>query len=60
MWDRAHYFRNFYARRALRIFPLYYAFLLASSTAPDIARHPIPSLIPGSHFIENVNPEDFV
>jgi len=39
---------------AISFYPLYYAFLLASSTASDIARHPIPSLIPGGHFFENV------
>ena len=39
----------------IAFYPLYYAFLLASSTASDIARHPIPSLIPGSHFLENIN-----
>ncbi|RHA38511.1 carbohydrate ABC transporter permease [Cellulomonas rhizosphaerae] len=39
---------------AISFYPLYYAFLLASSTASDIARNPIPSLIPGSHFFENV------
>lgn len=35
-------------------FPLYYAFLLASSTSSSIAQNPIPSLIPEGHFIENV------
>jgi cellobiose transport system permease protein len=35
--------------------PLYYAFLLSASTAGDIARNPIPSLIPQGHFFENVS-----
>lgn len=39
---------------AVSAYPLYYAFLLASSTAPSIAQNPIPSLIPEGHFIENV------
>lgn len=38
----------------ISVFPLYYAFLLASSTATEIAQNPIPSLIPQSHFLENV------
>jgi len=39
---------------AISALPLYYAFLLASSTAADIARNPIPSLIPQGHFVENI------
>jgi cellobiose transport system permease protein len=35
-------------------FPLYYAFLLSSSTAADIAQNPLPSLLPQGHFGENV------
>jgi cellobiose transport system permease protein len=35
-------------------YPLYYAFLLASSDAATIAQNPIPSLIPGGQFIQNV------
>jgi len=38
----------------ISILPLYYAFLLASSTAADIAQTPIPSLIPEGHFLENI------
>lgn len=36
------------------IYPLYYTFLVASSTKEDVARHPIPSLLPGSHLWENM------
>ncbi len=36
------------------LLPLYYTFLLASSTAADIAQNPIPSLIPGAHLFENL------
>ncbi len=36
-------------------YPFYYAFLLSSSTSSEIAQHPIPSLIPGPHFLENVS-----
>ncbi|WP_130865513.1 carbohydrate ABC transporter permease [Acidipropionibacterium timonense] len=35
-------------------FPLYYAFLLSTSTAEDIARHPLPSLVPQTHFLDNL------
>jgi cellobiose transport system permease protein len=39
----------------ISIFPLYYAFLLASSTAGAIATDPVPSVIPQGHFFENVD-----
>lgn len=38
----------------ISVVPLYYTFLLSSSTAENIARNPIPSLVPQPHFIENV------
>ncbi|MDO5049285.1 MAG: carbohydrate ABC transporter permease [Actinomycetaceae bacterium] len=34
--------------------PLYYAFLLASSNAAEIAQNPIPSLIPQGEFFDNL------
>ena len=39
---------------ALSAYPLYYSFLLGSSTAQRIAQDPIPSLIPQGFFAENV------
>jgi cellobiose transport system permease protein len=38
----------------ISIYPLYFTFLLASSTAPDIAQNPIPSLVPGGHLLDNL------
>ena len=39
---------------ALSAYPIYYAFLLASSDSVTIAQNPVPSLIPGPNLIENV------
>lgn len=38
----------------ISVTPLYYAFLLSTSTAADIAQNPIPSLIPQGHLSENI------
>lgn len=40
---------------AISAYPLYYAFLLASSDAQTIAQTPIPSLIPEGNFVENIS-----
>ena len=38
----SHYFRNFYVRRVLRIFPLYYGFLFAFFVLAPLVRPPSP------------------
>ncbi len=38
----------------ISVYPLYFTFLLASSDAATIARNPIPSLVPGPNFLDNV------
>lgn len=38
----------------ISFYPIYFAFLLASSDATTIAQHPIPSLIPKGNFFANV------
>lgn len=35
-------------------YPLYFAFLLASSTAAEIAQNPVPDLLPGGEFFNNL------
>lgn len=39
----------------ISFYPIYYAFLLSSTTAGDIARNPIPSLLPAGQFMANVD-----
>jgi cellobiose transport system permease protein len=39
----------------ISFYPIYYTFLLASSDAPTIAQNPIPSLIPGGNFLDNIS-----
>ncbi len=40
---------------AISAYPIYYAFLLASSDAVTIAQNPVPSLVPGPNLLENLN-----
>lgn len=40
---------------ALSFYPIYYSFLLASSDSATIAQNPVPSLIPGPHFFDNIS-----
>lgn len=39
----------------ISVLPLYYAFLLSTSTAGDIARNPLPSLVPKGHLTANLS-----
>jgi cellobiose transport system permease protein len=39
----------------ISFYPIYYTFLLASSDAVTIAQNPIPSLIPGGNFLDNIS-----
>ncbi|HYO17868.1 MAG TPA: carbohydrate ABC transporter permease [Dermatophilaceae bacterium] len=39
----------------ISFYPIYYTFLLASSDPQTIAQNPIPSLIPGDKFVDNVS-----
>jgi peptidoglycan/LPS O-acetylase OafA/YrhL len=40
-----HYYRNFYARRALRIFPLYYGILAVIAFIAALIPHPAPATL---------------
>lgn len=40
---------------AISAYPIYYAFLLASSDAATIAQNPIPSLVPEGNFFDNLS-----
>lgn len=46
---QAHYFRNFYARRTLRIFPLYYGTLLAILVILPLVLGRVPQMISAAY-----------
>lgn len=46
---RPNYFRNFYVRRILRLFPLYYLYLLLLMTAVPFVHHLIHTSMPDYH-----------
>ena len=39
---------------AISAYPIYYAFLLASSDSATIAQNPVPSLVPGPNLLQNL------
>ena len=51
--DRANYFSTFYKRRALRIFPIYYAFIAVSLIAGALYSFPVSGLWAAAIYVQN-------